>query len=95
MANRSESPLSAGHPLIVSLAVLAALAAGGCTTLKPGETVHYLVACGGGRTGVPNICYAKAEQLCPGGYRILSQDFGSAGDPQSMRIACRAESTKP
>jgi len=71
--------------------VVAALVSAGCTTTsKPGEQVYYLVACGGGGTGVPNICYAKAEELCPGGYIILSEDYGKfGGEPQSMRMADR------
>jgi len=87
---------SASHQLLGALVVTAALVSVGCTTSEPSEQVHYLVACGGGRTGLPNICYAKAEELCPGGYTILSSGGEvSASDPQSMRIACRPHNAKP
>ena len=53
--------------------------------------MEYLVACGAG-TGW-NICYSKANELCPGGYTTLSEDAGF--NRKEMRIACPGQSSKP
>jgi len=53
-----------------SVVVAAVVMAGCSTTSKPGEQVHHLVAGGSGGSGVPNICWAKAEELCRGGYTV-------------------------
>ena len=92
--SRGKGALGAWQRLLGALGFVAALLAG-CTTVEPGERVYYLVGCGGGGTGLPNICWAKAEQLCPDGYTILSEDWGKfGGEPQSMRVACRKRSAK-
>jgi len=53
----------------------------------PRGRVFYLIACGGGATGVSDVCYTRAQQLCHGAYIVLSEDQRS--EPQGMRIACR------
>jgi hypothetical protein len=82
------------RPLLSAL-VIAPLVVAGCTTseriLRPGGQVEYLVACGAG-TGW-NICYSKANELCPSGYTTLSEDAGF--NRKEMRIACPGQSTKP
>lgn len=74
------------------LMVLAVLLAGvgGCTTVqqikRPSGVTEYLVACGAS-TGW-NICYKKANELCPSGYNTLSEKAGF--NRKEMRIACPA-----
>ena len=58
--------------------------------LRPGGQVEYLVACGAG-TGW-NICYSKANELCPGGYTTLSENAGF--NRKEMHIACPGQSAK-
>ena len=74
--------------------VIIVLAVAGCTTseriLRPGGQVEYLVACGAG-TGW-NICYSKANELCPSGYTTLSEDAGF--NRKEMHIACPGQSAK-
>jgi len=59
-----------------------------CTTSqeikRPDGSTEYLVACGAG-TGW-NICYQKANELCPSGYNTLSEDAGF--NRKELRIAC-------
>lgn len=58
------------------------LAAGllvGCTTVAPiqrptGEPQEYVVACGAGSGW--NICYNKANKLCPQGYKTTRERGG-------------------
>jgi len=95
MVSREENALAAWQRLLGALVVVAAVSAG-CTTSDPDKQVYSLVACGGGDNGVPDICDAKAAELCPNGYTVLGQDFGTAGgEPQEKRIACRQNSAKP
>jgi hypothetical protein len=79
----------------LSALVITVLVVAGCTTsegiLRPGGQVEYLVACGAG-TGW-NICYSKANELCPSGYTTLSEDAGF--NRKEMHIACPGQSTKP
>lgn len=60
----------------------------GCTTtqeiLRPNGTSEYLIACGAGLGW--NICYDKANQICPGGYTTLSEDGGF--NRKELRITC-------
>ena len=71
---------------VLVAAVLLVLA--GCTTTqeirRPGGATEYLIACGAG-TGW-NICYKKANDLCPSGYNTLSQDAGF--NRKELRISC-------
>ncbi len=50
----------------------------GCTTTQEIKRLdgqkEYLVACGAS-TGW-NICYKKANELCPNGYKVLDKDAG-------------------
>ena len=66
------------RPPFGALVVISALVVVGCTTseriLRPGGQVEYLVACGAA-TGW-NICYSKANELCPVGYTTLGEDAG-------------------
>lgn len=61
----------------------------GCTTTqeikRPGGAKEYLVACGAA-TGW-NICYDKANKLCPQGYKTLSEDAGF--NRKELRIGCQ------
>ena len=91
----SPHPITLTHRPVGALVVLTVLVSAGCTTSEPGGQVYYLVACGGGSTGVPNICYARAEKLCPGGYTVLSGDPPASNEPQTMRVACRQKRAKP
>lgn len=72
---------------ITAVAVLILLLAG-CTTTKeirrPDGTVEYLIACGASLGW--NICYDKANQICPGGYTTLAEDAGF--NRKELRIAC-------
>lgn len=62
----------------------------GCTTAQEirrqnGEA-QYLIGCGSG-TGW-NICYARANELCPKGYNTLSEEAGF--NRKELRISCPA-----
>jgi len=62
----------------------------GCTTVqeikRPNGDVEYLIACGAS-TGW-NVCYDKANQVCPGGYITLSENAGF--NRKELRILCPA-----
>jgi hypothetical protein len=66
------------------------LALPGCTTTqeirRPDGSTEYLIACGASLGW--NICYEKANQICPSGYNTLSQDPGF--NRKELRIACPA-----
>ena len=74
--------------LVFAVLLLAGLA--GCTTVqridRPGGATEYLVACGAS-TGW-NICYKKANEICPTWYNTLSQDAGF--NRKELRISCPA-----
>ncbi|MGF6440125.1 hypothetical protein QF002_000934 [Paraburkholderia youngii] len=71
---------------------LAALTA--CTTAqeirRPGGSTEYVIGCGAG-TGW-NVCYARANELCPSGYNTLAEDAGF--NRKELRIACPAEKSQ-
>lgn len=71
---------------VLVAAVLFVLA--GCTTTqeirRPGGAIEYLIACGAALGW--NICYKKANELCPTGYNTLSQDAGF--NRKELRISC-------
>lgn len=71
----------------IGIAALFALVMG-CTTTqeirRPDGSKEYLVACGAASGW--NVCYDKANQLCPQGYNTLSEDPGF--NRKEMRIAC-------
>lgn len=60
----------------------------GCTTTqeirRPDGSVEYLIACGASLGW--NICYKKANALCPMGYNTLEQDAGFSR--KELRISC-------
>ncbi|HEX7914862.1 hypothetical protein [Rudaea sp.] len=62
----------------------------GCTTSqeirRPDGSIEYLVACGASLGW--NICYDKANQLCPSGYNTLAEDAGF--NRKELRISCPA-----
>lgn len=74
------------------LAVLlgSALVIAGCTNVqeirRPGGAVEYLIACGASSGW--DVCYRRANQLCPGGYETVSEQGGF--NRKEMRIACPA-----
>jgi hypothetical protein len=87
-----------GLPIIapqgLSILAITLLAIGGCTTdqriVRPGGQVEYLVTCGTS-TGW-NICYNRANELCPSGYTTPSEDAGF--NRKEMHIACPGQSAK-
>ncbi|QKS24173.1 hypothetical protein [Vreelandella titanicae] len=68
--------------------LLSATALSACTTAqeinRPDGVTEYLVACGAS-TGW-NICYNRANELCPGGYETLTEEWGF--NRKEMRIEC-------
>lgn len=60
----------------------------GCTTTqqirRPDGTNEYLIACGASLGW--NICYDKANEICPSGYTTLSENAGF--NRKELRIAC-------
>lgn len=69
-------------------AVLLLVTVAGCTTTqqirRPDETIEHLIACGASLGW--NICYDKANEVCPSGYTTLSEDAGF--NRKELRIAC-------
>jgi hypothetical protein len=69
--------------MILALALIA-----GCTTTqeikRPNGDVEYLIACGASLGW--NICYDRANQVCPTGYTTLSEQGGF--NRKELRIAC-------
>ena len=59
-----------------------------CTTVqeirRPGGATEYLIACGASLGW--NVCYAKANDVCPKGYSTISEDAGF--NRKELRIAC-------
>lgn len=62
--------------------------AASCTTTqeirRPDGSTEYLIACGAASGW--NICYDKANKVCPDGYTTLSEDAGF--NRKEMHIAC-------
>ena len=73
-------------PLLLSLA----LAAAGCTTVRQakdsGRAGEYEISCG---YFAWYICYQKADELCPGGYKVVSESEEHFGG-RKTRISCQA-----
>lgn len=73
--------------LVIAITFLMCLISA-CTTTqeikRPDGTKEFLVACGAA-TGW-NICYNKANKLCPGGYTTLAEDAGF--NRKELRISC-------
>ncbi len=79
------------RPTESSIAVIAAslaLAAAGCASSEPlresGRAGEYQISCG---YFAWYICYEKADQLCPGGYKVVSESEEHFGG-RKLRIAC-------
>jgi len=72
--------------LAATVLMLAALA--GCTTTqeirRPDGSSEYLIACGASLGW--NMCYEKANEVCPMGYQTLSEDAGF--NRKELRISC-------
>lgn len=66
----------------------AAILVAGCTTdqviPRPDGSRDYVIACGAALGW--NICHRRAAELCPTGYKTLSQDGGF--DRKELTIAC-------
>jgi hypothetical protein len=60
----------------------------GCTTTqeikRPNGDVEYLIACGASLGW--NICYDRANQVCPTGYTTISEQGGF--NRKELRIVC-------
>lgn len=67
----------------------------GCTTTQqirgPDGSVEYLIACGAGLGW--NICYERANEVCPSGYKTLSEDAGF--NRKELRISCPGAQALP
>lgn len=72
----------------IALGLLTVLLFSGCTTTqeinRPDGTTEYLIACGAS-TGW-NICYDRANKLCPNGYETLTEKGGF--NRKEMRVSC-------
>ena len=72
-----------------AIAALLSLAAAGCATSQQandsGRAGEYQISCG--YFGW-YICYERADQLCPGGYKVVSENEEHFGG-RSLRISCR------
>ena len=71
--------------LAVAIAALSA-----CTDVqeirRPGGVREYLILCGAA-TGF-NVCYRRANELCPGGYENISEKGGF--NRKELRVRCTA-----
>ena len=65
----------------------------GCTTMqeiqRPDGSTEYLIACGAS-TGF-NVCYEKANKVCPSGYETLDEKSGI--NRKEIRINCPAQNS--
>jgi len=77
----------------IIVAIVLTLLLAGCTTTqvvrRPDGAVEYLIACGASLGW--NICYDKANEMCPGGYTTVSEDAGF--NRKELRIACPSAKT--
>lgn len=80
----------ASRPIRVGLAAIVLLGAAACTSTREVRTAggsrEYLITCG--YLGW-YICYEKAQEICPGRYKALSESEGYG--PKELRIACPAK----
>lgn len=72
------------YPLIAAVVVAVSACSTAQEIKRPDGSVEYLVACGAGLGW--NICYDKANEICPTGYKTLSEDAGFSR--KELRIAC-------
>jgi len=77
------SKLNVISTVIIAIALLSA-----CTTTqeikRPDGGKEYLIACGASLGW--NICYEKANNICPSGYTTLSEKAGF--NRKELRISC-------
>ena len=82
MARRTERRLA-------PIALWLSLAAAGCTSVQQvrdsGRAGEYEISCG--YFGW-YICYERADQLCPGGYKVVSESEEHFGG-RTTRISCQ------
>jgi hypothetical protein len=66
----------------------------GCTTtqkiIRPNGETEYLIACGAALGW--NICYNKANKVCPGGYDTISEETGF--NRKELRISCPGKTNR-
>jgi hypothetical protein len=81
MARRTDRRIA---PIALSLA----LAAAGCSSVEQvrdsGRAGEYEISCG--YFGW-YICYERADQLCPGGYKVVAENEEHFGG-RKLRISC-------
>ena len=80
--------------LVAAALLLCAIGfATGCATTyeirRPTGDVEYLIGCDAGW----NICYDKATELCPGGYKKLAEETGF-NNKKELQISCPAASQR-
>ena len=77
------------------LSSITVLLLAGCTTTqeikRPDGAIEYLIACGASLGW--NICYSKANEICPTGYSTLAEDAGF--NRKELRIACPGAGKRP
>lgn len=66
----------------------------GCTTTqqikRPNGEVEYVIGCGASLGW--NICYDKANEVCPAGYKTIAEDAGF--NRKELRISCPSAGEK-
>jgi hypothetical protein len=76
------------NSIVILLGVLGVLGVSACTTTqeirRPNGEVEYLIACGASLGW--NICYDRANEVCPTGYTTISEQGGF--NRKELRIAC-------
>ena len=70
------------------MSLVVALLVSGCTTTqeikRPNGEREFLIACGAALGW--NICYDRANEVCPSGYKTLSEQAGF--NRKELRISC-------
>ena len=71
------------------IAAWLALAAAGCATSEQvkdsGRAGEYQIACG---YFAWYVCYERADQVCPGGYKVVSENEEHFGG-RKLRVSCQ------
>jgi hypothetical protein len=74
--------------LKLAIGIFLAIFIFGCTTTqeirRPDGKKEFLIACGASLGW--NICYEKANQICPNGYETIKEDAGF--NRKELRILC-------
>ena len=83
------------RPRQIIAAFLLLIATTGCTTTQeirfPDGTIDYLITCDASLGW--NICYNKANEVCPSGYTTIFEDPGF--NRKELRIACPGAKSRP